>query len=31
MLKFEKVDFHKSISINDSKVFFEERSEIVFV
>lgn len=31
MLQFEDVQFHKSISINDSKVFFEERSEIIFV
>jgi GTP-binding protein len=31
MLKFEKVDFHKSISINNNEVFFEENSEIIFV
>lgn len=31
MLKFEITRFHKSISINDSKVIFEERDEVVFV
>jgi len=31
MLRFEKVDFHKSVSINNNDVFFEEKPEIVFV
>lgn len=31
MLRFEDVKFHKSISINDTKIFLEERSEVVFV
>ena len=31
MLKFQDVVFYKSVSIDDQKVFFEERKEIVFV
>ena len=31
MLRFEKVDFHKSVSINSNHVFFEEHPEIIFV
>lgn len=31
MLRFEKVDFHKSVSINNNDVFFEEHPEIIFV
>lgn len=31
MLKLEKIDFYKSISINDTKIFFEDRQEVLFV
>lgn len=31
MLQFKSAEFYKSISINDQKVFFEKRREVVFV
>ncbi len=31
MLRFEDVRFHKSVSIHNTEVFFEEHAEIVFV
>ncbi len=31
MLRFEKINFHKSVSINNKDIFFEEYPEIIFV